>query len=189
MNSKTMVIAVNAVSGGGKTTITKELVGRLKNAKALYFDDYDGIDDNVPDIHQWVEDGADYDLWELQSIADDIIQVLAEGSVDYIILDYPFAYKQRQVAGFIDWSVYIDTPLDVALARRIIRDFSLQGRADTILQELDAYLYTRSAYFYSQAVNKDADLTVDGNLDTAAIVDIIIKKLAEKMGETEKNKK
>ncbi len=50
MSKRTYIIAINAMSGGGKTTTTKELQKQLPNAKALYFDDrnydYDsGIDD------------------------------------------------------------------------------------------------------------------------------------------------
>lgn len=181
MGRKTVVIAVNAVSGGGKTTVTKELTDKLKNARALYFDDYhdDDVSANVPDVHQWVEDGADYDLWELKSVADDINKLLADENLDYIVLDYPFGRRQKQIAGFIDFCVYIDTPLDIALARRILRDYSMQGQTDSILKELDVYLHNRSAYFYSQAVNKDADLTVDGSLSTDEITDKIIEGIKE----------
>ena len=180
MSKKPVLIAVNAVSGGGKTTITKELADKLQNSRAIYFDDYDGdiIGKNVPDVHKWVEDGADYDLWDLQVIAADIDKLLQE-NLDYIVLDYPFAYKQKQIAGYIDFSVYIDTPLDIALARRILRDYSLQGEVDSLLKELNSYLHTRSAYFYSHAVNKEADLIVDGSLEMNEIVDIIAAKIKE----------
>jgi uridine kinase len=179
MDRKTMVIAVNAVSGGGKTTITRELTGRLQNAKAIYFDDYEEIGQNISDITRWVEDGADYDLWDLQALADDIIKLLEE-NLDYLVLDYPFGYNQKQIAGLIDISVYIDTPLDIALVRRILRDYSAQGRVDDILKALDAYLHERDAYRFSQIENKEADLVVDGSLNSDEIVDIIIKKIKEK---------
>jgi uridine kinase len=186
MNKKTMIIAVNAVSGGGKTTVTRELTEKLTNAKAIYFDSYDDIGQNIPDVHDWVEAGADYSLWDLQEIVDDINKLLNDKddnakdkkeNLDYIVLDYPFGYKQKQIAGFIDLSVYIDTPLDIALARRILRDYSPQGRIDEILSELDSYLHVRSSYHYSQLSNKDADLIVDGSLETSHIVDIIMKKI------------
>lgn len=182
MNKKPMIIAINAVSGGGKTTITRQLTVGLKNAKAIYFDDYEEIGQNIPDVPKWVEDGADYDLWDLQILADDI-KKLSEENFDYIILDYPFSYNHKQIAGFIDLSIYIDTPLDIALVRRILRDYTVQGRIDDILKELDAYLHirnVRNAYRFSQIVNKDADLIVDGSLEADEIVNIIIKKIGEK---------
>ena len=182
MSGKTMVIAVNAVSGGGKTTITRELAGKLQNSRAIYFDDYKDIDKNIPDINSWVENGADYDLLDLQVIADDISKLLKE-SPDYIILDYPFGYKHKQIAGFIDLSVYIDTPFDIALARRILRDYSPQGRTDAILKELNAYLHERSAYQYAQNIVRTAgDLTVDGSLTSDEIADIIAEKAEEMRG-------
>ena len=178
MGKKPVIIAVNSVSGGGKTAITNELLGKLQNAEAIYFDDYKGIDKNIPNINKWVEDGADYSLWDLQVIADDINKLLEE-NLDYIVLDYPFGYKHEQIAGFIDLSVYIDTPLDIALARRILRDYSPQGKTDSILKDLDAYLHKRNAYHYAQTVHTDADLTVDGSLKTGDIADIIVKKVKE----------
>lgn len=44
---KRMVIAIAAVSGGGKTAITNNLNKRFHNSQALFFDDYefDGPDD------------------------------------------------------------------------------------------------------------------------------------------------
>lgn len=36
-----IVIAIAAVSGGGKTTISSNLKGKLQNSKTLFFDDYD----------------------------------------------------------------------------------------------------------------------------------------------------
>ena len=180
MSAKAMVVTLNAISGGGKTTVTKEIVDRLENSRAIYFDAYDGVDKNVPDIRQWVEDGADYNLWNLQDMADDISGLLAESKCEYIILDYPFAYKHEQIAQFIDLSVYIDTPLDIALARRILRDASAQGGIDSLLRKLDKYLHKRSDYHHAQALSQDSDITVDGSLKPSAIADIIIEKIKER---------
>jgi uridine kinase len=38
---KPRVISIAAVSGGGKTTITNQLLNKLTTAKSLHFDDYD----------------------------------------------------------------------------------------------------------------------------------------------------
>ncbi len=34
------IIAIGAVTAGGKTSVVKGLLDKLNNAKALYFDDY-----------------------------------------------------------------------------------------------------------------------------------------------------
>ena len=181
MGKKPIVIAVNAVSGGGKTAVTNALRQKLQNSRAVYFDHYDDADKNIPDITKWIEDGADYDLWELEEMADDIAKILnTDSNADYIILDYPFGYKQKQIAEFIDLSVYIDTPADIALARRIIRDISAQTKVDEVINILTGYLRTRNTYIYSQICHEDSDMKIDGILSVEQITGSIIKKIYEK---------
>jgi uridine kinase len=178
---KPTVIAVNAVSGGGKTAAANSLYKKLENSRVLHFDDYEDTDKNIPDIAKWVEDGSDYSLWHFEEMIADLNKLLEEcgllGNINCIILDYPFGYKQREIAKFIDLSVYIDTPLDIALARRIIRDISAQTQIDKIISELKGYLSSRNAYYNFQFAHDDADLKIDGSLPVEEITDIIIDKI------------
>jgi len=186
MKTKPLVIAIAAVSGGGKTTITKMLQDKLLNAEFLYFDDCDyDAESGIDDICEWAEAGADLSLWNLQPLADQINALLSKKQrpIDFIVMDYPFAYKQQQIAKFIDYAIFIDTPLDIALARRILRDFS-QETSDKICADINQYL-ARGRKLYLGMLNTtkpDSDLVIDGSLPIDVIVDIIIKKLAELKG-------
>ena len=40
----------------------------------------------------WVDNGANYDEWNLDPFIKDINKLLSE-PLDFIVLDYPFAYK------------------------------------------------------------------------------------------------
>ncbi|MDR2996175.1 MAG: hypothetical protein LBV11_20615, partial [Bacillus cereus] len=134
MENKTKVISIAAVSGGGKTTITERLTHELKNSKALYFDSYT-FDNGPADICKWIDDGANYDEWVLTPLIHDIEQLIQNKSLDYIIVDYPFAYLNSEMRKFIDVTIFIDTPLDIAMARRILRDFK-EGTIDEIHNDL-----------------------------------------------------
>ena len=57
-NRKPLVIAIAAVSGGGKTTIVNHLTKILHNSKALFFDEYEF--DCPDDICDWVERGVQW---------------------------------------------------------------------------------------------------------------------------------
>ena len=119
---KPKVIAISAVSGGGKTTVIKELARKYKKSKIISFDDY--TFPNTPrDYYQWSTNGADCNLWNLSPMLMDIQKAIQEKNLDYIFLDYPFGYKNEQVGKYIDYAFFIDTPLDIALARRILRDY------------------------------------------------------------------
>ncbi|WP_261129678.1 hypothetical protein [Bacillus sp. Marseille-Q3570] len=171
---KPKVISIAAVSGGGKTTITKKLSEKLKFSKALFFDMYD-FEGSPDDLIKWVEEGPDYDQWNLKPLISDLQSLLsAEEPSPYILLDYPFAYKNNSIKSFIDLSIYIDTPLDIAMVRRLLRDHTNSSTFD-IQNDLDFYLnYGRTAYLEMEnTIKPNSDLIIDGTLSLNEIVDTI----------------
>src|SRR3954453_2941258 len=89
------VIAIAAVSCGGKTTITKLINQKLHNSKGLFFDDYDF---NGPkDIVDWGDNGGDPNEWDLTPLIKDL-KALSTKPLDYIVLDFPFSYKHFEVS-------------------------------------------------------------------------------------------
>lgn len=104
----------------------------------------------------------------------DIKKLLIE-PIDYIILDFPFAYLHSKTSEFIDFAVFIDTPLDIAIARRIIRDFK-DSSAEDILLYMENYL-DRGRRGYLNMLKKtkpNSDLIIDGTLSIFDIVSNII---------------
>lgn len=71
----------------------------------------------------------------------------------------------KQTGDYIDFCVHIDTPLDVALARRTIRDFE-KGEHSVLdlLEDLKYYLNYSRKLFFADEEKKSADLIVDGTL-------------------------
>lgn len=171
------VISVAGVSGGGKTTITSQLTKLFNNAKALHFDDY--TFEGPEDILKWVDDGADSNEWNLTPLLNDLQNFLKE-RLDYIILDFPFAYQHDEMSSFIDLAVFIDTPLDIALARRIQRDFTESSVAEILLQ-LEHYTDNgRRAYLEMlHTVKSDSDVVLDGSLSIKAITNQLLKWVGE----------
>lgn len=174
----TIIIAINAVSGGGKTTITKELQKYLPSAKALYFDDrnYDS-DSGIEDICKWVEEGSDVNKFNLERLANDI-ELLLDKNYKYIIIDYPFGHRHNLIGKYVDFSIFIDTSLDVALARRIIRDYD-NSSVENIFEDMKHYLLEgRNTYLHGLDVCKnDADLIIDGDKDLEDIIIEMVQKL------------
>ncbi|PEK23237.1 hypothetical protein COM04_19240 [Bacillus wiedmannii] len=177
MNKNTKVISVAAVSGGGKTTVTESLTHKLMNSKALYFDSYNF--DNCPaDICKWIDDGANYDEWVLTPLIKDIQHLLQNSYLDYIIVDYPFAYLNSEMRQFIDVTIFIDTPLDIAMARRILRDFK-EDTMSEIQNDLKHYItYARKAYLEAlHTVKPNSDIVLDGSLSVDEIINQILESL------------
>jgi len=190
---KPYIISIATVSGGGKTTIVTALKERLHNAAVLFFDDYgdDVYLDNDRDMLEWCANSYDCNEWHVEPVAADIERLLKE-PYDYIILDYPFGYLNECVGKYIDMTVFVDTPLDVALARRIIRDYTSRstesdfGIADVdevsleaIDKELCFYLtHSRLAYAKNiEMLRPVSDLIVDGTKSPEEIVESIMNRL------------
>lgn len=170
-----IVIAIASVSGGGKTTITSELKGKLRNCETLFFDDYDF--DGPDDFVEWIDNGSNPDKWNLSPLIRDIKELL-NAPLDYIILDFPFAYLHSKTSKLIDFSVFIDTPLDIAMARRICRDYKDSSVGDILLDLEDYIVRGRKGYLdMLKTIKPNSDLIVDGALPVSEILSIIIKNI------------
>lgn len=191
---KPYVVSIAAQSGGGKTTIVTALKERLVNSAVIYWDDYGNEVDLDRDINEWAADGFDCNEWNTQPIAADIERLFIE-PYKYIVLDYPFGYLNECVGKYIDLTVFIDTPLDVALARRIIRDYTSRpqesdfGLADVeelsfagLDKELRWYLtHSRPTHEKMTEMHKSAsDLVVDGTKTPEEIVEIVSECIVKK---------
>lgn len=171
------IISVAAVTAGGKTTIVSELKKRLRNSQSLHFDNYT-FEGEVDNFFQWVLDGANYHVWNLTPLENDILKIKSAGICDYLILEYPFAYCHNTIKPYIDTAFFIDTPLDIALARRILRDMN-EASADEIRHDLEIYLkYARISFIQMQKdILPSSDYVVDGTLSIEEIVNEIIAQI------------
>ena len=169
------IIAIASVTAGGKTTIVNEIKQQLKNVKSLHFDDY-SFEGEVEDFYAWVMQGADYNVWNLSPLIKDICEIRERSECDYLLLDYPFAYCHKELSKYIDCAIFIDTPLDIAMARRVLRDMK-DASAEEIMEDMEMYLkYARAAYVQMlKDVLPSSDYIIDGT-----------KELEEKVEEIKK---
>lgn len=187
---KPFVISISGISGSGKTAVTNALKSRLVNTAVISFDNYGDRVYLDRDINEWSEDSSD-DEWHTEPIAADVERLLNE-PLDYIILDYPFGYGNRLVGQHINLAVFINVPLDVALARRIIRDYTSREENTKVAdveevslvgldKELRFYLArSRSTYARMPEMQKPtSDLVVDGTKTPEEIAHIIIEHIKE----------
>ena len=188
-----VIIGISAVTGGGKTAVALRLTEVLEDAVALYFDDYDDTNVHPDDLQRWFADGADYDAYETPLFTGHLQALKAGcsirypiggailGPAKYVVADAPLGRAHSDSGRFIDLMVFIDTPLDVALARRVLREIDRAGarmpdKATEYVQgELSGYLaQARPLYEEFQGrMRASSDVIVDGTLS----IDDIVEKI------------
>ncbi len=168
------VIAIAAVTAGGKTTIVTELLKELEKSTSLHFDDY--TFEGEVDFRSCTLQGDDYyAAWDLSPLKEDIANIVESEQYEYLLLDYPFAYRHKEIKDFIDCAIFIDTPLDVAMARRILRDMK-NASGDEIRADIESYLkFARKCYLGMQEdIIPSSDYVVDGTKDIAELVNDVL---------------
>lgn len=82
----------------------------------------------------------------------------------YILFDATLGYCHQATGKYIDFLICLDTPLDIALARRLIRNHQGNPTPQKMIQEFEEYLSKSRPLFILPPEEKTSDLLVDGSL-------------------------
>lgn len=186
---KSSVIGIGGVSAAGKSTLCKAL-GKALDATVISWDDFEKISEEPKDYLAWFQTDRDYSLWKYDELAL-VLKTLKDGrdlvcpatkikliSTKYVIFEAPLARKHFQTGQYVDFLIFLDTPPDIALARRMLREFGISQNCREIIKELENYLrFERPLYLGSHEARHQAELIVDGSLTVTEQVNYIRSKL------------
>ena len=169
------IIAIGAVTAGGKTTVVNSIKDRLPRTTSLHFDDYP-FEGKVEDLSNWVSEGADVHVWDLSPLKTDIDKIVRSGEYDFLLLDYPFAYQHQMIKPYLDCCIFINTPLDIAMARRVLRDMK-EATSNEIRNEMDMYLKYERIDYIQMVENhlSTCDYVIDGAKELESIINETIE--------------
>ncbi len=204
--STSFVVAVSSAPGGGKTTLVQK-AGELLGASTLFFDDYESVSEYPQDLKQWVEDGADLNLWKTPKFADDLaalkrgenIESQAGGATtsptEFIVIEEPMGRGRDEMAKSIDFVALIDTPLDIALARNLLRVDGTntsanmrQGTKELLVASSREFVrdyldVSRSVYIAVQdQVAADCEMVLDGRLPPDELAELLVRAVRQARG-------
>ncbi len=147
-------------------------LGKKLNATVLFWDAYDGISESPKDYVEWHARKGCYVEWKYDALAE-LLCALKAGQTplcpisgkklkptNLVIFDAPLGYCHQQTGQFIDRLIFLDTPLDVALARRILRDAQ---RLQEVFKDLKYYLEKSRPLFFGEELRRSADVIFDGS--------------------------
>ena len=149
-------------------------------------------------FQSWFDDGADDDAFETPVFTDHIRSLKGGKAVTspldgsriepakYVVVDAPLGRVHRDSGKHIDFMVFVDTPLDIAMARRLTREFGLENEetsADTIAgikADLDGYLNGARLIYkaFVDRVRPTCDLVLDGCLSLDELASVVVLELS-----------
>jgi len=96
---------------------------------------------------------------------------------DVLILEGILLFYNKKVLKYLDLKLFLNSPPDIRLIRRIKRDIKERGRnLSSILEQYIKYVRPMNER-YEDKQNKLADIVVDGLNFNDSIINIIIKKV------------
>ncbi len=182
------VIAIAGHSGSGKSALVRNLAARL-GASTLGIDDYPF--ESYPRAVEWIARGADPNEYQTPQFFADV-RALKVGRpiihpeteqelqpTEYIIIEEPFGRGRDALRDLIDLAVYLDTPLEVAYARKLLRKSDFLPWEDDppvfiahLRENLEWYLRVGRQFYLavSEKAMAGCDLIVDGLQEGDAVV-------------------
>ncbi len=196
------VIAVASAIGGGKTTLARALAGQLGDAAVIHFDSYEKVSEQpMRDIAAWMAAGARFDDFHLPGLAAalgdlkegrPVVDPLAGREIrpgTHILFETPLGREHAETGAYIDRLIWIDVPLEIALARKIAEHTAVfldkyrpEDHAGCI-QWLQRYLKHYLSHVRDLLVTQrrrlaaDADIVVDGTVAPDSLAREVIDKL------------
>ena len=186
----TCVVAVIGASGSGKTRLVKTLVSSSARFTVLRVDDYYRVLDHLDFASRDRVNFDHPDAIEFERLAVDLTALRAGkaiaapiydfsrhtrasatrtvNSADIIVLEGVLAMADLATRALVDYLVFVNSSLDICLARRIARDAAERGRSEVSVID---FWESRAMPMFEQFVapwREDADLVVSGERDSTS---------------------
>lgn len=197
------VIAISGPIGAGKSSLRMALENTLPNCVSVDIDHYQSITQrSLAFVQDWMQSGANPDAFPLPRLANDLRQLRSGFPINHptngqtvapaevILFETPFGRLHTETAQQIDILLWIETPLDVALARKLQQFVgeALHNSSPSGIREFHqwifVYLQNYSTTIHSlmrmqqERIASRADVRVDGTLP----INQLVLRAAEAVG-------
>ena len=205
-HTKPLLIGIAGPSASGKTLLVKNLVDSLSGPLAILHEDsyYKDLSHLSPE-ERTAQNYDHPDAFEHQLLCQHITDLkrgnpIISPAYDFkthtrvktgqhikpapvIIIDGILLLATEELANLLDLAIFVDTPLDICLIRRIERDTKERGRnLDEILTQYQATV--RPMYYkYVEPSREKADIVVTGGGKNWKAIDMIKNQISQSVNE------
>lgn len=194
------IIAVSGTTGAGKSTLTRELAKQL-DASIMYFDAYQATTQYPPDMMEKLVQGETVDIQQVKcpDFYHDLLDLKSGNKIvdprgreilptNYIVVEEPYG-RLREGMDLLDLVAFIQIPLDVSLARRVLRDIQIEYKSSTSDQAMAKITEFLTIYLgglrngYDQMTRmavKSADIVLDGMKETGELAREVLAQIETK---------
>ncbi len=126
------LVGIAGPPGAGKTALVQGLSAAMHDTTAIHMDSYEQMTRATPEhVQRWLQHGADIDEFVMPQLPEDLATLRSGAPVKepgtgaeipprkYILFETQFGRAHRATGSNIDLLIWVDTPLDVALARNL----------------------------------------------------------------------
>tara|TARA_Y100001970_G_scaffold108324_1_gene135477 strand:- start:1020 stop:1667 length:648 start_codon:yes stop_codon:yes gene_type:complete len=199
------IISIAGISASGKTLLSKTLrdliLKKLPNSSVeimegdLYFKDQKDIE-----FYQRLKTNYDHPSAIDHGLLEEHLRLLKSGisvnvpkydfhkhtrvdetteikAVELLIIPGALVLHHKKIVDYIDFSIFLDCSLDIALTRRIKRDCKERGRTAEFVEEQFQRDVIPMYHKYIKPIRNRANLVVQGEQDIICLANQIIKTL------------
>lgn len=99
-----------------------------------------------------------------------------------IIIEGLYALFDQQLLSMMDLKIYVDTDLDICLARRLTRDILYRGRdLSGAMKQWETFVKPNAVRYLNPTMNS-ADLVIPRGLDNTIAIDLMIRHIQKQLG-------
>lgn len=202
MRKKPIIIGVTGGSGGGKTSVSKEILANFQDQKiAMIQHDSYYKDQSHLTFEERVSTNYDHPLaFDTDLMIEHINELIAGRPVDIPIYDYTLhtrsekTYRQepqdviivegilvledKRLRDLMDIKLFVDTDDDIRIIRRIKRDMEERGRSlDSVIEQYTSVVKPMFHQFI-EPTKRYADIIIPEGASNVVAIDLINTKIA-----------
>ena len=181
----TWVIAICGTMGSGKSTLAEHAASALPDCSVIFEDDHNRMTErSLVDIESWFSRGGPVDEFDLSDVIAQLTKLCPDrlrsvvpnhvSAHRIVLLETHFGRLHSGLRPWIDFQVWINTPADIAVARKVMQLSQQMTQQNPPVPDSDGlrwiekfcsgYLTTTRKLFnlQRQQVGALSDVTIDG---------------------------